>query len=175
MWRCSSISEGEHLAWALYSCGSWQRFWPLKYLNWNLGVSHFINVMTEAIRTSETSVFSNETKRRCIPEGSYLHSGLPEVCCNEGGKLYCLLPLPAFILRSAYWAVPPRSAAKNEGGYYSPLFRHPHVCKFFTTVRYGVRLGTTLVDILWAFQRLRPPLQATSSILNRNSWNSVVK
>jgi hypothetical protein len=34
----------------------------------------FINrMMMEAVRTSETSVFSNETTRRCIPKGSNFH------------------------------------------------------------------------------------------------------
>jgi hypothetical protein len=30
-------------------------------------------LMMEAVRTSETSVYSNETARRYIPEGSNLH------------------------------------------------------------------------------------------------------
>jgi hypothetical protein len=40
---------------------------------------------------------------------------------KEGGKLNFLLPLTTFIQRSAYWALPPRSAAKNGGGYYNGL------------------------------------------------------
>jgi hypothetical protein len=32
----------------------------------------FIRVMMEAVHTSETSVYCNETSRRYIPEGSYL-------------------------------------------------------------------------------------------------------
>jgi hypothetical protein len=32
----------------------------------------FITLMMEAVRTSETSICSSETTRRCIPEGSHL-------------------------------------------------------------------------------------------------------
>jgi hypothetical protein len=33
----------------------------------------YITLMMEAVRISETSVYSKETKRRYIPEGSRLH------------------------------------------------------------------------------------------------------
>lgn len=47
-------------------------------------------------------------------------SNLPEVWWRgwKGRGQTCLLPLPSFIHWSAYWACPPRSAAKN-GGYYN--------------------------------------------------------
>jgi hypothetical protein len=32
-----------------------------------------VRVVLEAVRTSETSVYSNETTRRNVPESSYLH------------------------------------------------------------------------------------------------------
>jgi hypothetical protein len=32
-------------------------------------LKELITLMTEAVRTSETSVYFNETTRRCIPEG----------------------------------------------------------------------------------------------------------
>jgi hypothetical protein len=35
--------------------------------------SSIIMAMMEAVRTSETSAYSNETTRRYIPEGSHLH------------------------------------------------------------------------------------------------------
>jgi hypothetical protein len=34
---------------------------------------------------------------------------------RKWGKRNCLLPLPYFI----QWALPPKSAAKNDGGYYT--------------------------------------------------------
>jgi hypothetical protein len=34
----------------------------------------FITVVVEAAHTSETSVYSDETRRRYIPEGSHLHT-----------------------------------------------------------------------------------------------------
>jgi hypothetical protein len=34
-------------------------------------------VMMEAVRISETSVYSVETARRCIPEGSHLQNNSP--------------------------------------------------------------------------------------------------
>jgi hypothetical protein len=40
----------------------------------------------------------------------------------------CLLPLPSFIVWSAYWSLTPRSAAKNGGGYYRPD-RHGISCE----------------------------------------------
>jgi hypothetical protein len=33
-----------------------------------------VDLMMETVRTCETSVYSNETTRRYIPEGSYLHT-----------------------------------------------------------------------------------------------------
>jgi hypothetical protein len=79
------------LAWKVHSkgiiCSQSQRFWPLKCLNWSLGVSH----MKFAGRTGRNG--------------------------KEGDKLNCFLPLPSFSLWSAYWALPPRSETKNGGGY----------------------------------------------------------
>jgi hypothetical protein len=37
-------------------------------------MNYFIALMMEAVRTSETLVYSNETTWRYIPEGSNLHS-----------------------------------------------------------------------------------------------------
>jgi hypothetical protein len=33
-----------------------------------------IALMMKAVHTSETSVYSNETTRRCVPEGSDIHT-----------------------------------------------------------------------------------------------------
>jgi hypothetical protein len=44
--------------------------------------------MMEAVRTSETSIYSNETTRRYIPEGSTLHT-----CHRDNLKSYKLLPI----------------------------------------------------------------------------------
>jgi hypothetical protein len=40
---------------------------------------------------------------------------------EDGRGEICLLPLPSFILWSAYWALPPRSAAKDDGGCYNNI------------------------------------------------------
>jgi hypothetical protein len=72
-----------------------QLFWSVKCVNWNLGASH-----------------------------------LPEVCPNgwkgregrggKGANLTAFLNLiPSVIQWSAYWALPPRSAVKNCGVYYT--------------------------------------------------------
>jgi hypothetical protein len=36
-------------------------------------IKGFITLIMEAVSTSEISVYSNETTRRCIPEGSNIH------------------------------------------------------------------------------------------------------
>jgi hypothetical protein len=57
----------------------------------------FITLMMEAVRTSETSVYSNENTWRYIPEGFNHHTGR-----RENLKSYELLPSsPVFPLRLA--------------------------------------------------------------------------
>jgi hypothetical protein len=67
-----------------------KRFWCQECLNWNLGTY---------------MKFTGMDKRE---EGER----------GKGGTLNCLLPFPPFIMWSAYWSLPPRSAAKKGGGYY---------------------------------------------------------
>jgi hypothetical protein len=45
----------------------------------------FITLMMEAVRTSGTSVYSNETTRRDIPESSHLHTGRRENLKSQTG------------------------------------------------------------------------------------------
>jgi hypothetical protein len=47
-----------------------------------------ITMMTETVRISETSVYSNETSRRYIPEGSHLHTVSIENL-KSTGLLFC--------------------------------------------------------------------------------------
>jgi hypothetical protein len=46
----------------------------------------------EVLRTSETSVYVYETKRRYIPDGCHLHSCRCENL-NSHNMIYCLTPL----------------------------------------------------------------------------------
>jgi hypothetical protein len=52
----------------------------------------FISLMMEAVRTSETSVYSNETTRRYVPEGSHLNiKFIFTVLCFELTLMACIL------------------------------------------------------------------------------------
>jgi hypothetical protein len=51
--------------------------------------------MIEAARTSETLVYFNKTTRRCIPEGSHLHT-----CLRENMKSYNVVSI--FILKFSF-------------------------------------------------------------------------
>jgi hypothetical protein len=46
------------------------------------GVYHQGDLIIEAVRTSETSVYLSETTRRCIPEGCQLHA-VRMLKCNQ--------------------------------------------------------------------------------------------
>jgi hypothetical protein len=41
---------------------------------WDMAARILITLMMEAVRNSETSLYSNENMQRYIPEGSHIHS-----------------------------------------------------------------------------------------------------
>jgi hypothetical protein len=55
--------------------------------------SNITALMMEALRTSETSVYPNETTRRYMPEGSNLHTRRRENLKSDNFAVY-FLPLP---------------------------------------------------------------------------------
>jgi hypothetical protein len=54
-------------------------------------------LMTEVVRTSETSVYSSDTTWLCIPEGSHLHTGSR---ANLKCHFFDSIRRPSFILKS---------------------------------------------------------------------------
>jgi hypothetical protein len=84
------------------------------FLSYKNGSAKYVLIASISVLTSE--MFELEPRSESLPTS--LLEG------KEGSKRANLFVafLPSFILLCAYWALPPRSAVENGGGYYTFLY-----------------------------------------------------